>query len=541
MNALMSELMARHTPQMNAAVMNGLACLHMRGAQEYIHRVFLGVNKSLESHGLKYIGYEPCTPEEAYGEATKVRNNKRVFDIAQTSIYMVRYKFEFNGKPIPDRYIYLPYVEDGGLMHISGSLYHLSPVLSDKVISPDTHSIFVRLLRDKVTFRRCYHSLVINGVRETVQVVWSQIYRKQTDKRRIQATTKAETTAAHYLFAKHGFKDTFLRYTGMVPQVSEGGFSAQTHPPEQWILCESSATSTHVKPRTYIGEYYNPTRIQLAIPRESWTPMAQSLVEGFFYVVDHFPDRLKAEHLESTALWMILLGHIIFSGQFGENKLYQDIQEHFKSLDECVDQIIAEKLAEIGYNINNFYDLMAMVMGTWNDLVSTTERSNLSMYGKNLEILYYALYPITSDIFLVNFKLNKLASKKKLTDNDVIETFNRNLKVRAIFELSSNSLVAEPVSYSGDHKYPKITSRLASQESWQGQGGRRKRLVIGPDQYLDTSQIEVGSVLFLSKSNPSPATKINPYVHIDLGTSTVVRNPELIETLEKTQRLLDKR
>jgi len=538
----MAELMAKHTPKMNEAVMNGLATLLMKGAEEYIDAVFRGVNKSLKPHGLEYMGYERCTPEEEFAETTKVRNNKRIFDLARTDIYMVRYKFEFNGKPIPDRFIYLPFVDEGGIMHISGSMYHLSPVLSDKVISPDTHTIFVRLLRDKVTFRRCYHSMVINGVRDTTQVCWSQIYRKQSDKRKIPATTKALTTISHYLFAKYGFSDTFQRYAGFVPLIGEGTFSAETHPPEQWILCESTSTSTNVKPRTYIGEFYQPTKIQLAIPREHWTPMMQGLVAGFFYVVDHFPDRLKAEHLESQALWMILLGHIVFSGHFGENKLFTNIQEHFASLDDCVDKIIAEKLAEIGYNIDNFYDLMAMIVGTWNDLVGTNERSNLSMYGKNLEILYYALYPITSDIFLVNFKLNKFASKKTLTENDVIETFNRNLKARAIFELASDSIVAESVSYSGDHKYPKITSRLASQENWQGQGGgRRKRLVIGPDQHLDTSQIEVGSVLFLSKSNPSPATRINPFVHVDLNTGTIVRNPELIPVLEKTQRLLDKK
>jgi hypothetical protein len=542
MNSLMSALMAKHTPPMNAAVMNGLACLHMKNAEEYIHAVFTGVNKSLQQHGLVYVGYERCTAEEEYMESTKVRNNKRIYDLAPTDIYMVRYMFEFNGKPIPPRYIYLPFVGPGGLMRISGSLYHLSPVLSDKVISPDNHSVFVRLLRDKVTFWRKGYAMVINGKRGSTEICWSQIYRKQNDKRRIQATTKALTSVAHYLFAKFGFTDTFQKYAGFVPLVSEGGFSPESHPPEQWIIAESTAATSHIKPRTYIGEYYTPTRLQLAIPREHWNPMMQALVAGLFYVVDHFPDRLKTESLDSTTVWMILLGEIVFSAQFGANKLFQNIQEHFSSLDNCVDKIIVEKLAEIGYNIDNFYDLMAMIMGTWNDLVSKNERSSLSMYGKNLEILYYALYPITSDIFMANFKLNKQASKKPLTENDVIEAFNRNLKSRAIFELAADSIVAESVSYSGDHMYPKITSRLASQENWQGQGGgRRRRLVIGPDQHLNVSQIEVGSVLFLSKANPSPTTRINPFVHVDLATGTIVRNPDMVKLLDHTQQLLDKK
>lgn len=543
MNDLMSMLMSQYTPPMNPVVMNGISTLHMKQKEAYLDQVLKGLNKSQAQYGLQYVGYERCTAEEEYAEATRIRNNKRIYDLAKSDIYLVRLKYELHGKPIvPDRYVYLPFSRKAGLQYISGSLYHSSPVHQDKVISPDSHSVFVRLLRDKITFRRAYHYMMINGNRETSLVCWSPIYRKPTEKRKIPQTTKALTSTAHYLFAKFGFSGAFMRFTNYVPLIGEGGFNSETHPPKDWVLCESASAYSYTKPRTYIGDYYVPTKLQLAIPREKWDPMMQSLVEGFFYVVDHFPERLTTMALDDTTTWMVLLGHIVFSGLFGENKLYADIAEHFNSLDNCIDPIIAEKLTEIGYDVDNFYDLTAMIMGSWNALITKNDRSNLSMYGKNLEVLYYILYPITSSIFLTNFKLNKFAMKKQLTAKDVTEIFNRNLRVRAVFDLSSGSIVTESVSYSGDHMYPKITSKLTSQENWSGQNkGKSKRLVIGPDQHIDTSQVEMGTTLFLSKSNPASDTKLSMWANINLETNTLEPDPQHVEVLSRTQALLDKK
>lgn len=539
MNRLMANLSNKFTPKMTPAIMNGLAVIHMERAEEYIHSVLKGLNKSLKVHKLEYVNYERCTPEEEYAETTKNRNNKRSYDLAPTDIYMIKLKFLFDGLPVPDRFIYMPFVREAGIMNISGSMYHLSPVVSDPVISPDTHNIFVRLLRDRIKFFRCYHSIVINGIRETTQVCWSPLYRKPPDKRSIPPTTRAFPSIAHYLFAKFGFKDTFLRFGGVIPEVSQGEFTAKTHPPSEWYLCESSSTSSNVKPRTYIGEYYTPTKLQLAVRKDQWNPTTASLIEGFFYVVDHFPEQLNMESLETNALWMILLGHIYFTGHYGYNKLYTKIEEHFNTLNNILDPIIAEKLHRDGYEIEDVYQLMAMLMGNWNDLVTRGGQSKLSMYGKTLEILYYALYPITEAIFLTNFKITKFAMKRPLTMKDVIDLFNRNLRVRAVFKLASQSIITESVSYSGDHKYPKITSKLAGQENWsQGDGGRK---TIGPDQHLDMSQVTCGSVLFLSKADPSPTRKVNPYALINPVSNTFIRNPELTAIEDKTQALFDKK
>ena len=191
MDDLFSRLTDLHTPKANPLVMKGLACYYMQYADQYVDSVFKSASKSFPQ-GLEYLGYERCTPYEEFIQITRVINNKRLYDLAKSDLYMNKYKFAFNGKPLPDRFIYLPFVAEGGLFHLGGPLYHITPVLSDKVISPGTDSIFVRLLRDKIIFKRCYHSFVVNNVRETSHVIWSQIYRRPKDNnKKIPATTKA--------------------------------------------------------------------------------------------------------------------------------------------------------------------------------------------------------------------------------------------------------------------------------------------------------------------------------------------------------------
>lgn len=534
MEPLFARLVEAHTPKVNDHVMRGLATTYMSKAEEYIHKVFTSASKSFPQ-GLTYVGYERCTPEEEYNEITKVKNNKRIYDLAKSDIYLMKYKFAFQDQLLPDRHVYLPFVGDAGIFSLGGALFHITPVLSDKVISPGFDSIFVRLLRDKIIFKRCYHSLIIDGVRETTHVIWSQIYRKPRDNKKVPITTKALTTVPHYLFAKLGFTETFRRFTGSVPIVGEDEINENTYPKESWVICESS----QVKPKTYMGDFYEPTRIRLAIKKDAWNTTTKALVVGLFYVIDHFPARFKPNYLDSQSLWMILLGHIVFSGLYGENKLFTNIQEHFMSLDDYVDTIVIEKLKENDYHVNDFYDLLALILGIFNNLVLDSEHSALSMYGKSLEVLYYVLYDITAGIFKVNFRLSKLASKKKLILKDVVETFNKNMKMGAIFGLSSGKIIAEGVSYSGDHMYPKITSKLTEQESLPGAArGKSKRLVVGEDKHIDVSMVFAGSALFLSKSNPTPTNRVNPYINIDLATGTILPNPKFQEISARTEALL---
>lgn len=534
MDALFARLLEEHTPKVNREVMNGLACFYMKRAEEYVNKIFKSASNSFPP-GLVYLGYERCTPAEEFAVTTKVRYNKRTTDLAKSDLYLVKFKFSYKDEPLLDHYLYLPYINDAGIFSLGGAMYHVTPVLSDKVISPGVDNVFVRLLRDKIIFKRCYHTVIINDKRETIHVPWSQIHRKLKNDNKVPITTKANTTIVHYLFAKFGFTETFMKFTGCKPVIGEEEINEKTYPSSEWIICSSS----QVKPKTYIHEAYIPTNIRIAIPKQYWSNMTKSLIVGFFYIVDHFPNRFKVpNYVEHTNLWMILLGHIVFSGNYGENKLYNSIKDHFVSLDDYVDNIIIEKLEESNYFVKDFYDLLAIILDNFNNLILDNDNA-ASLYGKNLEILYYMLYEVTSGIFRINFKLSKQTNKRPLTIKDIQEAFNKNLKIGAVFGLSSGKIITESVSYSGDHKYFKLTSKIVEQENLPGGArGKARRTTVDESKHIDISAVEAGSVLFMSKANPSPSTRVNMFVSLDLNTGTILANPKLADIRNETQRLL---
>jgi hypothetical protein len=534
MHKAFHELVTANTPKATPEIMNGLAMVYVPRALEYIDNVFKSASKSFPQ-GLEYIGYKRCTPVEEFNEITRSKNNKRTFDLATSDLYLVKFFFRFNGEDLDPRFIYLPFVRDGGIFRLGGSLFHISPVLTDKVISPASNSIFVRLLRDKVNFERLYHSFKANNNVEMVHVVWSSIYRKNRENNKVPVTTKAKTCNVHYLLAKHGLTEMFQLYAGFTPVVGEENITPDLYPKDQWVICES----TEIKPKTNLDGFYEATRIKMAIPIEHWNSFTKSLVAGCYYAFDHFPSRMRAAWVDRKNVWMILLGHIIFSGVYGEGKLYDGIQEHFNSLDEYVDSIIIAKLSEIGFNVNNFYELLALIVRHADDWIVNSAESNNSMFSKSLEVLYYVLFDITAAIFRTNFKLNKAASKKQLTKKEIVETMNKHLKMGEIFKLTRGNIAVSSVSYSGDLKYPKITSVIAQQQSTSGATrGRKTRVVVDASKRIHPSMVEAGSLLFLSKSNPSPTVRANMYMNIDLATGNIVPKPKFEKLRARVNALL---
>jgi hypothetical protein len=95
------------------------------------------------------------------------------------------------------------------------------------------------------------------------------------------------------------------------------------------------------------------------------------------------------------------------------------------------------------------------------------------------------------------------------------------------------------VSYCGDHKYPKLTSKITEQEAGSSRYRKSsKRQTLTESNHFHASMALAGNVLFLSKSNPMPNTRINPYVDIDLATGTLLESPQFKDILAKLQDML---
>lgn len=531
MDKELARLVDQDTPKLNPLIANGLAVEYMKEQEliKYVDQIMRSASRGFPA-GLEYINCVRATPYEEFQEATRKKGPKRTFDTARSDIYMMRYNFAWNGVKMEPRYMYLPFVSDAGSITISGSRFNVSPILSDRVISVGVTNIFVRLLRDRLTFERDSWHYMVDGKRETVQVSWAEIYHKNSKMRKLKPTVKAFCTLTHYLFCKYGFTDTFMKFGNCRPVVGGLEINATTYPPEEWVIC----SSTQVKPRGVGRVFYEPTNIRLAIRREEITPMVKNMVGAFFYVADHFPTRVLPEWVDAKRMWMILLGHIIFSGNINEGKLYSDIEDHISSLDEYLDGLVIQKLKEIGQPVNDIYELFALVIENFNNWLLEAADKVASMYDKELSILYYVLYEISSAIFKLYFKL-KAASKKQLSDKEIKNTMNLTLKTGLIFSINKNHGEVSSLSSPGDNKAFKITSVLVPQSGSNRLSSRKDRAVLSdPAKRLHVSVAEVGGYANLPKSEPSGRSRLNPHVRVD-ARGVVQRNPERIALLDATQ------
>jgi hypothetical protein len=546
MDRLFAQLVKSNTPEMNKDIVNGLAVKMIPYGEQYIDEVIRTVSKSFPP-GLTYLRCERCTPLEEFRNATRGNQNKRrTIDTARSDVYSMKYFFNYEYVEVVNgvseikndeiiRYLYLPFVGEAGSMNISNNKIFIHPVLTDKVISPSNETIFVRFMRDKVIFKRLFHSVFINNMKTSTNVVWSSIYRNASNGKVSDKVTKAHSTAIHYLLGKYGFNAFFMKYFGFIPEVGNVRRNPKLDMENNIIFM-----STGLKPKTNMDKDYVPTNIYISIPNEKDGIFIRDVIVGIFYILDHFPLQITLDYIHDPRAWIPSLGAIIFSDAYSAGKILEKMDEHYSSLDQYVDTIVAKKLKESGYECADFYDLLALTIHEFSAWLIDNNSNVNTMYDKELSILYPVFYSITTKLFLTAFKLNKAALKKTLATREIIKLMNENLKPGLIFGLNKSNTPKSNVNYSGDNKFFRITNVIIPQaNNVSSSEGQKKSRVAEDDPInkLHASIPEVGGYLNIVKPNAVGTGRINPYVTLD-ENNTIIPNPETREFFEEIQRKL---
>ena len=556
MDRTLKEMATFFSPKMNPLIMKGYVCHEMksrdprfegynqRGMEERIEATFRKAFHGLLDGRLSYEGLHHCTPQETFEFETRPKNTKRFFELARSDIYLVRAKLTYKINdatvmPLKDVYLYLPNPGEAGLIRIGGPLFQLIPIVTDKVISPENDYLFVRLEQYKMKFyKNIDYPVKVNGIPEHHAVYWANIYLQKQEKKKAQIT-KAYSTLAHYLFARLGVSGAFKKFLGFTPVIGNvDSVNLNNFPDDTWMVC--STAFPQLKPPTAIGNYYTSTRVSIAIPKNHWNEGTKSLVHALFYILDAFPDKLTEQVLDDTTFWKLTLGYIISDPRFTIGKVIGVVEEHFNSTDTYMDDLSIEKLAEKGFHITDFTDLLGLIATRYKELYDDRGQSQV-VTGKYLDTIREMLFPITCEIYNTKYQLMKQAAKGPLTFNAVNDIFTRRFKPRRFFQVTTKGIVAELPSYSGDHYYPKITSRLSQQEATPGTRSSKGRRTLNDSHYLNTSQMMAGSILFLSKKKPIPMSHANPFCPIDPNTGTILQSTEFEEDLKRVDEMLLKK
>lgn len=531
----LASFIADKTPKFNKKAVEGLCYHRLNNAVEYIDNfIKYSCNSKTNTH-LKYLGYRELPPKEEIKFLFN-KTSKIVYDIAENDIYLVDFMFQYGDEEEVRHYqFYIPFMNKGNIIHLSGNNFLVQPVLSDKVISIGDKIIFINILTAKYSFTRTYFSIQVQHVGQSdgtfnrISVVNTELYKNQVKK--LEDTTKANTTVMHYLLANYGYTKTMNMLLGFVP-VPVYDYSKN----DKIIL-----SSTGNPPHGYIRNktIYQPTNIKFLIDEDKYNETVLYVVGNIFYIIDNFPESISIDELDNTSIWKRLLGEIIHSGNHGLAYLSEKINAHFNDLNSNFDTITTNKLKDLGIDSNNLIRLLMVIFKNFNTWIMNSEVRSL-YHNKTYEVESFVLSHLTSRITRIVLDINKEELRvdgNKLESKTIDKIFKKYFVTRAIFSLKKDKQYVTSIEYSGDHLYPKNTAMVVQQESdyvninkADINTSERKKIV--------ASMATVGSILGLSKKNPVPIVRLNPYVNIDFSTGSVLPHPLYNDIIEETDKLL---
>ena len=515
--------------EINSDLMN-LTSTELLKLETEVDKIFKGVFHYTPGN-VSYKGLRRCTVEETVAHMTSRKSVRPIIDIARNNTYLVKMFFEFEGSPLPPRYLYLIYGDD--LIYLGDSLINISPVISDKCISPAKTSLYIRLLRDKTGVNMVPYGIQRNGADSTGKVLYASIYGNTT---RINKSpiTRSETTLVLYLLVKYGLKSMFKRITGL--DIITGSKTTLSKLGNKYTIFSSRG----MRQRGYIGKDYTPTNISFAVPVTEDLDVVNDAIASLFYILDHFPT-IKQEELENTDMWTLILGKTLFGNQNIANLL--DItQKHLISLDGYVDSYMQSIISdEFGttlgedFSEDGFFKILIAISKNFTTWSAAAEVIAGSAYGKRYEILYYIMYNIITSVNRVGFELEQLKPESR-TPYTVSMIFNYKLTPGKIFSIRDGNAACSHLSVCADNRLLKVSTTATLQLNTKNanRASKDNASVLDPSTILNATQVVSGTMYGIGKSNLAPQGFMNIFTPYDKTTNKLhTKIPDDIRPLEK--------
>lgn len=468
MVSLLAKCIDECCPKFNKDVTEGFAKPILEGAPEFLDQIFresiASLNKSVD---LNYIGYSLPTPEQEFNRLFSGSENRINYDLAKTDIFMMDLNFMLNGRPFV-KPLYIPFAERGNLISISNTVYHFIPVLSDTVISPSSKEVFVRLLKDKLSFKSKTRNIVINGERTPVEVIYSNIVRVN-DEQVEDKLGKPLPAISLYMLGEMGLKAILSKYF----KIKDFFITNEVIPDEikkEYDIYES----TGIRPSNLKGTSYIPHGIKIGVHKKHGRSITlDNFMSGVIYGLDILPNEAdnvmevyKSEYdmNNEVLLWRVILGRIVYKNNHTVTRILTDFQEVFNTLRSYMDNLTKKTLKNIDINVESFFDLCIIILSRYNEWLMSYKEYNSSIKNRYVDMRYYIFYDIIIGFNKFINSLNKRGSKNKhLSDREVIRIGLIELSSKKIYSLTkakSINLAIQMAEVTSDIMFPKVTAHL---------------------------------------------------------------------------------
>lgn len=525
-------------PQVNDRIASGYAKTQLDNVDQDLHEVLMSARKGFPE-GMVYEGCERVSPQDTFKFLTSPRSTsvtKMQFDLSRTDVFLVKFKFSFEGKPVKDQFLFLPFVDDVSRMHIRNSLFYIKPVVADALMSVEGDYIFINVTSTRGNFYKKRHTILVNGHASINNIIHAMIHHELSKLHRSfknKAVKLRVLGVAHYLFAKYGVEETFRRFEDADIVIGADDITKEDYPRDEWTIFES----TGIKPEGHPDKFYQSHSIRIAVPNAKVTPHVISMLTALFFVLDNYPIDLTPSIVKDRKWWLKIMGVIIFGNEMSEIDCYEKANEHFQSMDGYFDSIAREEAISRQIFVTDMYEFIHYISANFSTLIEKESRKGANcMYGKRLTVSRYILLEIYANIFRqINF------SKKRsgeLNAGDIEKMLGRAFRLRQIFEINSGLQYVTTIQSPSDCRMFKITCAVIPQQKTQPKSNEVSKAALrDPKRLLDISHVEVGAITHLPKSHPIGDAIISPFAKTT-SNGTLQPNPVFHDLISRTEKLI---
>lgn len=559
MNGLMRRMMDDIMPKFNPDVVNGSVPKILETTPGYLDSVFASSIKPVtDTLGLEYLGYTYVTPEQEFTKRYANTGNNVCYDLAKSNLYPLRFMFKYRGEYI-EKDILLPYASKGNLFTMFGTTYTIAPVLSDTVLSPDYDQVFVRLLKDKITFKSYNRNFVYNNEARNGSIIWSEIM-KNSPKNGLLG--KPLCGVSLYLFGKYGFKEVINRY--FKKDIEESGVLDRPFRDDDILFTEEELPELRETHNVYessktipqkcrsLSTYYIGHNAKFYVHKDiKETTFIKNCIYGVINGLDVLPHEVSdlMHHIHNNELdnelfkWKMIISTIASKGNYSISRRMEDIVEHFNSLEYYIDNIIKDSLGEINIHIENFFDLVYVILKRYDDLVLSAKEYNSDINNRYIDVNYYICYDImiafNKFILSINKRRQKLNNtkmygqsselySKEIKKSEIEQMLNKELDKKIIYAIvksSTPNFNIKPVDYTGDNAYYKGASLLEDQSLGNGVKRAPQQRMPASMKNIRGMDMMIGCLFFLNKTLPCPRTRLNPFFKYNIYNGRIILSP----------------
>lgn len=524
-------------PELNPTIANGFSYERMKGATEYIDNVLRSAFETLKPIGFSYRGYKILPLYESLEAMSRTcrKSSKRALEITHTSSFPISCKIDFTD-PVTHaqrsfrKNTHITYLRKGNIFTNNGSKYIVSPKLGDRVFSLDNDSIFVSISRSRMVFIRTPYFFNLDGRIVSTDIHRAKLYYDAAGKTNDKTAPHAVPTLVNYMLCEHGLTDMFKKlYDTDIMAMHEDDPKLERYINDSnFTVCRSHGK---IKAKNVVR-----TNIAFVLKSEQMTLELMHVLASTFFVLDNHTESpgLELNNLDNTTGWSRALA----SWAIEENDEFaavSKIESHIDSVKSYIDEATVMRFNREGYKINSIFDLFQYVICNFPVIAAT--HNVASMEDKVLSIVPHFMFKLTSSIFRMMFELQKQASKKSLTCQQVEKLLQSTWKEEAALSRITSESNVRNLDHASSLMLVKAT-RLVVPQALKGPGSKKMAEMNDPAFAHHYSKVGIISYGFINKSCPTAIDSLNPTVRLGPG-DVVLPHENAIPIRENIRQLTE--